>query len=420
MRFRSQLLSAVICWGFAAQSHGANLLKSFEMKPTIDAKAVLLLNFAQDVSRDQVSFQKERGFVQLILSDTSLAKAQVKDFEASHIKKVFIYPFAKNETRVRAFLRLPETLNAENVVIKQAGAQGLEISLAQGINKASLPTKAQKSMSAILKGKNLDLIEEKILADVLSDHAETTEALVAPANKEPVAAVASAEKEKLEVKSEAKLEAKTEAKALIAAPVPPAQTSAKIGVETPATAASPSSIGLKTEPSRGVARVALALILVMGVMIGFLMLLKRYGTKLNLSKLPFGKGERLIQVVATHRLGRNQAISLVKVTGEYLVLGISGENINMLATLGKDLAIEKNLEERFWGGTFEKFLTTYSKPDPAPSLTQQNSMPASELNDLHEFTQAPQANVHASVSRSSLDFRDKIRNRMGHLKPLNQ
>ncbi len=55
--------------------------------------------------------------------------------------------------------------------------------------------------------------------------------------------------------------------------------------------------------------------------------------------------ERLIRVLATGPIGLKKNISLVEVPGEILVVGVTGERINLLTSI-KDPAIISRLKER--------------------------------------------------------------------------
>ena len=55
--------------------------------------------------------------------------------------------------------------------------------------------------------------------------------------------------------------------------------------------------------------------------------------------------ERLIRVLATGSVGLKKNISLVEVAGEILVVGVSGDRINLLTTI-KDPAVISRLRDR--------------------------------------------------------------------------
>ena len=100
---------------------------------------------------------------------------------------------------------------------------------------------------------------------------------------------------------------------------------------------------------------ALALVLAgLGVAIFF--------TKRVLNNRIGGNGDKLIRILASSYLGVKKSISLVRIPGALLVLGISGDSIRLLTEI-KD---RKILDE----------LKGFDRENPGPSFTQQ----------LHKFS----------------------------------
>lgn len=185
------------------------------------------------------------------------------------------------------------------------------------------------------------------------------------------------------------------------------------------------SIGIKDDPTRHFARMAIALFAVLGLFVGLAFGVKRYASKLK--KLPFGKKERLIQVVATHYLGNKKSISLVKVAGEYLVVGASNDGVSLLSKLGPEVNVDRYLEDRFWGGTFEKHLDSYAK-DPkvnkeidfegdsdapeVPLVSAQAGAPRFNFDGARDLGAPPAEKQAVSAVRAS------IKEKLTKLKPL--
>ena len=73
-----------------------------------------------------------------------------------------------------------------------------------------------------------------------------------------------------------------------------------------------------------------------------LILLLLYGIRRLSSQRMGAAGGKRIQVLESHYMGVKKTISLVRVPGKVLVLGISGDRINLLDTLGEDILAQES------------------------------------------------------------------------------
>jgi flagellar protein FliO/FliZ len=80
----------------------------------------------------------------------------------------------------------------------------------------------------------------------------------------------------------------------------------------------------------------LKMIASLGVVLAVIFLLL-YGVRRLSSQRIGAAGGRRIQVLESHYMGVKKTISLVRVPGKVLVLGISGDRINLLETLDEDI-----------------------------------------------------------------------------------
>ncbi len=176
------------------------------------------------------------------------------------------------------------------------------------------------------------------------------------------------------------------------------------------------AVGVKSEPSKYFARMALSLLGIIGIFLGGVFLVRRYSS--NIKKLPYGKKERIIQVVATHYLGNKKNISLVKVAGDYLVVGVGNEGISLISRLGSEVNVDKYLEDRFWGGTFEKHLNAFTKPAKSPDANYDGARDVA-AQKLPEADAGLRTAVQAVTDRVELSsIRTSIREKLTKLKPL--
>lgn len=281
------------------------------------------LTFDRPISAKSLKPAFERNFVQLVLKSTKVDAARMIPVSGSEVAKIFAYPYSPDTARVRIILK------KDNEWAK---------------GKITLSNNNPKTIRIFVKD---------------PQRTERTQVVVAPAPKKAVEAPSSEDakllKEVVSNTPEIDIHNPDSVKAALA------RESEKkpINQDTAISAVDKTEIGVKSDPSKHFVRMALALLGILAFFIGGVFLVKRYATKLK--KLPFGKKERLIQVVATHYLGNKKSISLVKVTGEYMVVGVSNEGISLISKLGSEVNVDKYLEDRFWGGTFEKHLDSYAK-----------------------------------------------------------
>ena len=84
----------------------------------------------------------------------------------------------------------------------------------------------------------------------------------------------------------------------------------------------------------------LKMIAALGVVLGMLLLLMYGMRKLSGQRIGMTGGKR-IQVLENHYMGVKKSISLVRVPGKVLVLGITGDRINLLDTLDESIEDER-------------------------------------------------------------------------------
>lgn len=360
-----------------------------DVRPVTSSSGVSFdLVFNKAYSSKNISTTKERNFVQAVLNNAQMIKGKTISVKTSEIEKVFAYPFAKNVTRVRIIGKTDNPPEGTVSVWNTAP------------NVVRIFIKRQSSdqvvSSPVEQKSNTSMTRDAALAEVLSKTKD-----IDVANPDTVRNVVE-KNDKIEVSSVVKPEAM--------------------------------EIGTKANPSRHFLRMFLALAGVLAIFGILVFVLKRYSNKLG--KLPFGKKERLIQVVATHYLGGKKSIALVKVTGEYMVVGVSNDNISLISKIGAENAVDKYLEERFWNGTFEKHLSSYAKDSSSDKLIDLSDEPQLEIASKKPLTSrfdgARDVSAQGSLERASEETEDRvelskaasavrtgIREKLTKLKPLN-
>jgi flagellar protein FliO/FliZ len=93
----------------------------------------------------------------------------------------------------------------------------------------------------------------------------------------------------------------------------------------------------------------LKMIAALGIVLAMILALLYGMRKLTAQRLGASSG-RNIQVLESHYMGVKKAISLVRVPGKVLVLGVTGDRINLLDTLDDDF-----IDEPLSGGQAKSF-----------------------------------------------------------------
>ncbi len=82
----------------------------------------------------------------------------------------------------------------------------------------------------------------------------------------------------------------------------------------------------------GYTRVAGTMLVVVSLIIGTVFILKRkYGVQANL-----GKNKKLIQIIEHTPIGVKKSISLIKVPGKYLLLGVTNDKIGLITEVANE------------------------------------------------------------------------------------
>lgn len=87
----------------------------------------------------------------------------------------------------------------------------------------------------------------------------------------------------------------------------------------------------------------LKMIASLGVVLALILVLL-YGTRKLTGRRMGATGKKRIQVIESHYMGVKKTISLVRVPGKVLVLGIAGDRINLLDTLDEAIIDEATPE----------------------------------------------------------------------------
>ncbi|MBI2604942.1 MAG: FliO/MopB family protein [Deltaproteobacteria bacterium] len=354
------------------------------------------LSFDRPVSARGLKAEYERNFMQLVFRGTKIDGAKIVPAaggaaasDSGRFQKVFAYAYSPDVARVRFIF----------------GAQRAPR------GKISFWNKNARTIRVLVRetGKNVEAMKPPAKADEKS-----------PEEKELIKEVVSSTRE-IDIHNPDSIKAAfsssgvDKTKAEDSAPQgTKLQESEAIGVRPDET--KNAAVGVKAEPSKYFVRMALSLLGMIGIFLGGVFLVRRYSS--NIKKLPFGKKERIIQVIATHYLGNKKNISLVKVAGDYLVVGVGNEGISLISRLGNEANVDKYLEDRFWGGTFEKHLNVFAKPAKSSGANDDGARDVAAQKEPEPDTGLGTA-AQAVTDRVELSsIRANIREKLTKLKPL--
>jgi flagellar protein FliO/FliZ len=344
------------------------------------------VNFEAPYTSKGLKPEYDRNFAQIVMNHAGVKSARMIPVNAGGVEKVFLYQYQPGVARLRIIMNDGTEAPKGHINIWNARAGTVRLLVKN--------SSAANSAAATATAGIVDRLKSKATVTKVNDTERVTEGKT------------TAEEEVL-LKSVMK---------------EGGEATTPIAAKTETAASEAGTLGTKSEPSRHIARMITGLLIVLGLFLGGAFFLKGYAGRIDLKKLPFGKKERLIQVVASHRLGKSQAISLVKITDEYMVMGVTGENISLIAKLGKDIDVEKYIEDRYWGGIFEKHLTAFTKPSSSAhsEVAQPTREPRINSYDGPKDITPMKAvaDTVAAQPRSLSSFRAAIKEKTTGLKPL--
>lgn len=349
------------------------------------------LTFDRDLDMRQVKSEFIREIVQLNLSNVSVYPPKILPVNGEDLLKVFAYQYTPNLVRCRLTIKG----NAGNYT-----------------KRLSLKAKGKVLTIKILPSAE---VKDRVLsqaAQAISVPAAPTEPSTAAQDKIVMERIIKSDlksEEKSEAKSQTKLQLKSESTTTSSSHLTGRSDSKKLGKEKQSGAI----------PS--ILRAFGMLVLVIVVMGAVLMALrtvlkKRAGSKSILSRMlggKFGKS-KMIEMVATHYLGPNKSIAVVKVEGRKLVLGVTDKSINLI-TQFDGLGADPDLDELIAGDEPGAGAVSAGPSVFMDVLGQVNRGPVTRAPQSNSRLAAHQTPAQAAQASA---VREQIRKRLEGMKPL--
>jgi flagellar biogenesis protein FliO len=308
--------STLVCLWMVSGAHaGSNSITGIKASPQADGSYAIDFELSQKVKPEQVEVEFERNFIQVSLRGVSAYPARTENINQAALEKVFTYQYQPDLSRARILLKSAAsaikgktgwelTDKGVRVTVKGQGAAAVA-------EAATTDTVKAKSSSASAYPAETD--EERIVQEILSE--------VKPAGKAAEAAIAAEQKKAVTASSE----------------------------EQPLFAAKTASQSAVKEKDTGAARVFASLLLVLGIIGATAVAYRRFALGKGIS---FQKQGRVIEVISTQGLGPKRSVALIKVLDQYMVVGMAGEGMSLLANLGSDVKIDKFIDQAGPGASF--------------------------------------------------------------------
>lgn len=303
-------ISVLVCLWMISGAHAAPASIT-GIKGQMQGDGTYTIDFAisQKVAAEDVAVEYERNFIQVSLKNVSAYPARTENLNEGNLERVFTYQYQPDLARARVLLKG----NASALKGKSSWkvtADGVRVAIKGEAAAAPAIIDSTKSKAAAASA---DADDERIVQQILSESKSSPKS--APG-------VASAETTK---KSE---EAPVFSEKKPAASEDQAIFSPKDGASRPKESTA--------------TRVIASLLLVIGVIGACAVAFRRFAMGKGIS---FQRQNRVIETIATQSFGPKRSVAVIKVLDQYMVVGMAGDGMNLLANLGSDVKIDKYLDQ---------------------------------------------------------------------------
>ena len=342
-------VTALICLWMISGAKAAEMvqIKEIDSENSLSAKGGIRILLSGEISKDSVSLNFERNFIQLSLKGVSAVPAKTKIISNELFDKVFSYQFQPDLARVRILLGKPAS-KVKDLARWELNGNILTISLKDtAITDKKIPRVTAEARTAPETIKKSDSIvttsaAPKTPKDMENEAIEKN--IILEARKVPAALGA------------------LEAKPLNISATPVAASTEDQPVFQSNKYNGGSSDSLNKEKSGSYGKMTVSLLIVLALIAGLTYGFKKLGLHkaLNLNQ----QKTKVIEVISSQSLGAKSSVTLVKILDQYMVLGVTSENVNLLSNLGSNVDVEKHLDEVGPGISFSKaLLHTMDEPE---------------------------------------------------------
>lgn len=398
MRFIKVVSLSVLFMGLVPQTEAFAItsLKKIDVLPQNQVK----VQFDNKIQKGQVKVEFINDIIQVSLTDVSVYPAKIMSLSDTYLSKVFAYQYSPKLVRLRLTVKgkavdFQDKFNLQN--------DGKEITLTVGpVPKYNQTQVVQNhaqgaKQSAQLKAPQLQ--DSQPLSSGVSESIPKVEPL----------------REGEDVKNEQISE-----KQLLDHVIQSHAAPEKPVVEKSPKSFSKPLAGGKPLPGFGKMLGSLSgVLLLLGAV---LFIAKKYVKKGGMGKLAsLVKKDKSIEVVASHYLGPKKSISVVRVMGKTLVLGVTEDSINLISQLQQDeFDLEDFTEPMASAGPKSIFGGAKKMPAPKSNTVSQQKVASDYAGTGARAAGNPVFSdiLGKEASRPDVDIRAQIKSKVEGLKPL--
>lgn len=359
-------VTVLICmWMISGAKAATGQITDIREQPNQDGTHTIEFRFSTAIEKERVAVEFQRNFIQLSLKGVSAYPARTKSLDHSKLDKVFTYQYQPDLARARVLLK-DSASEIQNKTSWDIEGNILRITIGGGDAGTALLTalpaqpkaKQEKEKDRNKHAKAADTVKTKAAAPNSKLDAEDDkiiQEILAKTNEEP-----------------AKIAA---APATTASPVSePVKAATPVNTEDQPLFGANKGTGDQAistkEKGSPAAKVFGSLLMVIGIIGAAALAFRRFALGKGIG---LQKQGRVIEVMANQSLGPKRAIALVKVLDQYMVVGMGGENMSLLANLGNNVDIDKYLDELNPNQSFSAtFKGTLESSDAAPPPAQKS------------------------------------------------
>jgi|GEM_PF-3293970 len=319
-------ISALACLWMVSGAHAAlpTQITGITTQPQSDGSYTIDFLLSQKVDAKAVSVEFERNFIQLSLKGVSAYPARTETINQAALEKVFTYQYQPDLARARVLLKSAASA-IKDKSSWEVTSRGVRITVKGQAVAASDTLKTNSASTSATDTAEEERLVQEILAETKPGKQVAASAIAAPATvseEQPLFATKTSSTESADAKSK----------------------------ESPAT------------------RIFASLLLVIGVIGASAVAYRRFALGKGIG-LPFQGRAKVIDVVSTQSLGPKRSVALIKVLDQYMVVGMAGESMNLLANLGSDVKIEKYLDQSGPGSSFTDAFESAMSNEVSPDKT---------------------------------------------------
>lgn len=356
-------LSTLFCLWMISGARGAAAIEIKDIRQQLLSDGALAIDFvlSSKVTEDLVTLDFQRNFIQVSLKGVSAFPARTQKLNHELTEKVFTYQYQPDLARARVLLKT------------QANA----------LKDTSSWETTKEGFRILVRGAKTAAV------DAVKTRASSTTTTVSTSED---ASEAQAVKEILEQSKGAAKGETTAASSAVAKPEKPVN-SEDMPLFSGANGA-PSSIDAKSKDSPG-SKIFASLLLVIGIIGAGSLAFKKFALGKGIG-LGFQRQGKMIEVVANQSVGAKKSVAIIKVLDQYMVVGMAGDGMSLLANLGNNVNLEKYMDE---GGTGATFSDTFQT-----ALTDSPEQQSKVTSSIQKATVAG-ANIRASIKKRMEGFK---------------